>query len=46
MTLSIPHDKMYELNAGLSEWQTRQTQNLLWVTTCGFKSRGRHDSEG
>ncbi len=23
-------------------WQTRQTQNLLWVTTCGFKSRHRH----
>ena len=29
-------------NAGVSEWQTRQTQNLLWATTCGFKSRCRH----
>ena len=28
-------------NAGVSEWQTRQTQNLLWATTCGFKSRRR-----
>ncbi len=27
--------------AGVSEWQTRQTQNLLWATTCGFKSRCR-----
>lgn len=26
----------------MSEWQTRQTQNLLWATTCGFKSRCRH----
>ncbi len=28
-------------DAGVSEWQTRQTQNLLWATTCGFKSRCR-----
>ena len=27
--------------SGVSEWQTRQTQNLLWATTCGFKSRCR-----
>ena len=30
-----------ETHAGVSEWQTRQTQNLLWATTCGFKSRCR-----
>ena len=29
----------------MSEWQTRQTQNLLWVTTCGFKSRCRQAHE-
>ena len=29
-------------NAGMSEGQTRQTQNLLWATTCGFKSHCRH----
>lgn len=23
-------------------WQTRQTQNLIWVTMCGFKSHFRH----
>ena len=28
--------------AGVSEWQTRQTQNLLWATTCGFKSHHQH----
>ncbi len=28
--------------AGVSEWQTRQTQNLLWATTYGFKSHRRH----
>ena len=28
--------------AGVSEWQTRKTQNLLWATTCGFKSLHRH----
>ena len=27
--------------AGVSEWQTMQTQNLLRVTACGFKSRSR-----
>ncbi len=27
--------------AGVSEWQTRQTQNLLWATTYGFKSHRR-----
>ena len=32
-------------DAGVSEWQTRQTQNLLWATTCGFKSRCRHSME-
>ena len=30
-----------ETNAGVSEWQTRQTQNLLWATTYGFKSHCR-----
>ena len=30
--------------AGVSEWQTRQTQNLLWATTCGFKSHRRHQN--
>ncbi len=29
----------------MSEWQTRQTQNLLWATTCGFKSRCRQYEE-
>lgn len=24
-------------------WQTRQTQNLLVATPCGFKSRSRHE---
>ena len=24
--------------AGVAEWQTHQTQNLTWATTCGFKS--------
>ena len=33
------------LSAGVSEWQTRQTQNLLWATTCGFKSRCRHKED-
>ena len=28
--------------AGVSEWQTMQTQNLLGVRPCGFKSRRRH----
>ena len=28
--------------AGVSEWQTRQTQNLLLATTYGFKSHRRH----
>lgn len=31
----------FQIDAGVSEWQTRQTQNLLWATTCGFKSRCR-----
>ena len=29
-------------SAGVSEWQTMQTQNLLGVRPCGFKSRHRH----
>ncbi len=32
--------------AGLSEWQTRWTQNPLMATSCGFKSRGRHSLAG
>lgn len=32
-------------NAGVSEWQTMQTQNLLRVTACGFKSRRRQDKK-
>ena len=28
-------------SAGVSEWQTMQTQNLLGVRPCGFKSRRR-----
>ena len=32
--------------AGVSEWQTMQTQNLLRVTACGFKSRRRHYTLG
>ena len=35
-----------EVRAGVSEWQTRQTQNLLWATTYGFKSHRRHISQG
>lgn len=31
-------------NAGMSEWQTRQTQNLLAATSCGFKSHCRHSA--
>lgn len=26
----------------MAEWQTRQTQNLLMATLCGFKSRYLH----
>ena len=32
--------------AGLSEWQTRWTQNPLMATSCGFKSRSRHSLAG
>ena len=32
--------------AGLSEWQTRWTQNPLVAIPCGFKSRGRHSLAG
>ncbi len=28
--------------AGVAEWQTHQTQNLAMATSCGFKSRLRH----
>ena len=28
--------------AGVSEWQTRQTQNLLSERACGFESHRRH----
>ncbi len=28
--------------AGVSEWQTRQTQNLLSARACGFESHHRH----
>ena len=35
------YDRLTKLLAGMSEWQTMQTQNLLWVTTCGFKSHCR-----
>ena len=28
--------------AGVSEWQTRQTQNLLAERACGFESHRRH----
>ena len=30
------------VNAGMSEWQTMQTQNLLGASPCGFKSHCRH----
>ena len=33
-------------SAGVSEWQTRETQNLLLETTCGFESRRRHPWQG
>ena len=29
--------------AGMSEWQTRQTQNLLSERACGFESHRRHE---
>ena len=29
-------------SAGVSEWQTKQTQNLRQETACGFKSHHRH----
>ena len=29
--------------AGVSEWQTRQTQNLLPARACGFESHRRHE---
>ena len=32
--------------AGLSDWQTRRTQNPLVATPCGFKSRSRHSLAG
>ena len=32
------------LFAGVSEWQTRRTQNPLAATSCGFKSHRRHQS--
>jgi hypothetical protein len=32
--------------AGVSEWQTRQTQNLLAATSYGFKSRHRQSLSG
>ncbi|CAB4243818.1 protein of unknown function [Methylacidimicrobium sp. AP8] len=28
--------------AGVAEWQTRQTQNLVSATGCGFESLRRH----
>ncbi len=31
------------MHAGVSEWQTRQTQNLLYASTCGFESHHRHE---
>ena len=33
------------LCAGVSEWQTRRTQNPLAATSCGFKSHRRHHKE-
>ena len=39
--MSLIYDNIL-LFAGVSEWQTRQTQNLLLATTCGFKSRHQH----
>ena len=32
------------LFAGVSEWQTRRTQNPLAATSCGFKSHRRHQT--
>src|ERR1700687_2682780 len=29
-------------SAEVAEWQTQRTQNPPWATTCGFKSRSRH----
>ncbi len=32
----------YKQLAEVVEWQTRRTQNPLMATSCGFKSRLRH----
>lgn len=48
----LPNEKSYGKiitvvkRAGLSEWQTRWTQNPLMATSCGFKSRSRHSLAG
>ncbi len=46
MNDNLPADAVFcrqILNAGVSEWQTRQTQNLLSERACGFESHRRHD---
>ena len=35
---------MTQVAAGVAKWQTRQTQNLLYASMCGFKSLHRHSS--
>ena len=39
------HDRLLSglCKAGMSEWQTRQTQNLLPARACGFESHRRHE---
>ena len=32
----------YDIQAGVAEWQTQQTQNLPGATSCRFKSGHRH----
>ena len=47
---ALPLPKMTRLesaassSAEVAEWQTQRTQNPPWATTCGFKSRSRHQN--
>ncbi len=37
--------RLLKIEAEVVEWQTRRTQNPLMVTSCGFKSHLRHQTE-
>ncbi len=41
LTYALLSALLDKVSAGVSEWQTMQTQNLLGVSPCGFKSRRR-----